>query len=233
MKRTASRTAHGRAALAAAVGTVTLSLGIALLPGVAAAQTMDCLEAGPQKSPAWALLSDAAKSRICAGQPAAERLLADQRDGADYDKRSRAAATPRVSSPSVAPINPTPAPSAMPRLADDEKTLVLMEEVRVPKQRQPEVRLTVSETSGLPQVQIAGESIAPPPTIVITCARGSRSVSLSDFASGHRRNVASYEVSESIARMARDESACHIALAGAAVPLPREMVSMVWSVGKD
>jgi hypothetical protein len=82
-------------------------------------------------------------------------------------------------------------------------------------------------------VQIAGESIAPLPTIVISCARSSRSVSLSTFASGRRRNVASYEVSASTAQMARDESACHIAVAGVVVPLPREMMAMVWSPGKD
>ena len=45
-----------------------------------------------------------------------------------------------------------------------------------------------------------GESIAPLSTIVISCARSSRSVSLSTFASGRRRNVASYEVSASMSR---------------------------------
>jgi hypothetical protein len=231
--KTEFRPSSCRAVLGAALGVTALTIGLALLPSGVAAQTTDCLEGGPQKTPAWALLSEAAKSRICAGQRPAAPWVADQQDGADYGQRWGAAANPGASSESVPPIHSMPAPSAVPRLADDEKTLVLMEEIRLPQQRQPEVRLTVSETSGLPEVQIAGERIAPPRTILITCARGSRSVSLSDFASGHRRNVASYEVSESIARMARDENACHLALAGAAVPLPREMVAMVWSPGKD
>ena len=124
----------------------------------------------------------------------------------------------------------TAAPSAVPRLADDEKSLVLMEEIRTPaRQRQPEVRLTTSETSGLPQVQIAGENVAPPRAILISCARGSRSVTLSSFVSGRRRNVASYDVDESVARMVRDERACRVAVAGVAVPLPAELVAMVWS----
>jgi hypothetical protein len=123
------------------------------------------------------------------------------------------------------------APSAVPRLVDDEKTLVLMEETRAPaRQRQPEVRLTTSETSGLSQVQIAGENVAPPRTILISCARGGRSLALSSLVSGRRRNVASYDVNESVARMVRDERACHVRVAGVAVPLPAELVAMVWSV---
>ena len=55
-------------------------------------------------------------------------------------------------------------------------------------QRQPEVRLTTSETSGLPQVQIAGENVAPPRAILISCARGAAGpVTLSNFVSGRRR----------------------------------------------
>lgn len=231
---TGSRPTRCRAALGAALGVTALTIGIALFPGRVAAQTtLDCLKGGPQNTPAWALLSEAAKSRICAGEPSADQRVADQRDGTDYGKRWSAVVNPEAARQSAPPMHPTPAASAMPRLADDEKTLVLMEEIRAPQPRQPEVRLTVSETSGLPQVQIAGESIAPLPTIVISCARGSRSVSLSAFASGRRRNVASYELSASTAQMARDESACHIAVAGVVVSLPREMVAMVWSPGKD
>jgi hypothetical protein len=223
-----------RAALGAALGVTTFAIGIALFPRVVAAQTtLDCLGGGPQNTPAWALLSEGAKSRICAGQPSVDRRVADQRDGADDGQRWSAVVNPEASRQSAPPMHSTPTPSAMPRLADDEKTLVLMEEIRAPQPRQPEVRLTVSETSGLPQVQIAGASIAPLPTIVISCARGRRSVSLSAFATGPRRNVASYEVSTSTAQMARDESTCHIAVAGVVVSLPREMVAMVWSPGKD
>jgi len=116
---------------------------------------------------------------------------------------------------------------------DDEKTLVLMEEIRAPvRQHQPEVRLTTSETSGVPPVQIAGD-VAPPRTILISCARGSRSLALSTLVSGRRWNVASYDVDEGVARMVRDERGCHVRLAGVAVPLLAELVAMVCPVSSD
>src|SRR5262249_44060889 len=153
--------------------------------------------------------------RICSGQLSADAGVR-RSEAAAYDEPWRGIANAAGSSASAPPAYaPTPAPSARPRLADDEKTLVLMEEIQIPaQQRQPEMRLTTSETTGLPQVQIAGENVTPPRTILISCARGSRSVTLSSFVSGQRRNVASYDVNESVARMVRDERACHIAVAG-------------------
>jgi hypothetical protein len=35
-------------------------------------------------------------------------------------------------------------------------------------------------------------------------------------------------VRENIAKMARDEAGCHIALGRTVLPLPRDMVSIVW-----
>src|SRR5262245_39114882 len=58
-----------------------------------------------------------------------------------------------------------------------------------------------------PKVQVAGASIAPRPTIAISCSRSRRSISLSNFSPGPLRNVASYEVREDIARMAREQNA--------------------------
>ncbi len=230
MEHTGSRPTSPRTAIGAGLAATVIALGIAVFPGRASAVT-DCVD-GPDKTPAaWALLSDAAKSGICSGQQPADAGVRPPEAEAAYDKSWRAIANAAGSSEAAPPAHaPMPAPSAWPRLANDEKTLVLMEEIRISaQQRQPEVRLTTSETSGLPQIQIGGENFAPPRTIHISCARGSRSVTLSSFVSGQRRNVASYDVNESIARMVRDERACHIAIAGVAVPLPAEMVAMVWS----
>lgn len=214
---------------AIALTAMVIASGIAVLPGRVSAVT-DCLD-GPEKAPAWALLSDGAKSRICSGQQPADTAVRRREAVALPDKSSDAIAAAATSSAGVPFGNVgTAAPSAVPRLADDEKTLVLMEEIRAPApQRQPEVRLTTSETSGLPQVQIAGENVAPPRAILISCARGSRSVTLSSFVPGRRRNVASYDLDGSVARMVREERACRVAVAGVAVPLPAELVAMVWS----
>ena len=214
---------------AIALTAMVIASGIAVLPGRVSAVT-DCLD-GPEKAPAWALLSDGAKSRICSGQQPADTAVRRREAVALPDKSSDATAATATSSADV-PFGDVrrAAPSAVPRLADDEKILVLMEEIRAPsRQRQPEVRLTTSETSGLPQVQIAGENVvAPPRAILISCAWGSRPVTLSNFVSGRRRNVASYDVDESVARMVREERACRVAVAGVAVPLPSELVGMVW-----
>ena len=215
---------------AIAVTAMVIASGIAVLPGRVSAVT-DCLD-GPEKTPAWVLLSDAAKSRICSGDQAADTAVRGRQAAALPDKSWHVITHTKASS-ADAPSGhaSTAAPSAVPRLVDDEKTLVLMEEIRAPaRQRQPEVRLTTGETSGVPQVQIAGEDVAPPPTILISCARGSRSLALSSLASGRRRNVASYDVNESVTRMVRDERACHVRVAGVVVPLPAELVAMVWSV---
>ena len=226
MKQTRFHPGSRRTAIA--VTAMVIASGIAVLPGRVSALT-DCLD-GPEKTPAWALLSDGAKSRICSGQQPADTAVRRREAVALPHKSWDAIAAPHRAPTCPPAMSSTAAPSAVPRLADDEKSLVLMEEIRTPaRQRQPEVRLTTSETSGLPQVQIAGENVAPPRAILISCARGSRSVTLSSFVSGRRRNVASYDVDESVARMVRDERACRVAVAGVAVPLPAELVAMVWS----
>jgi hypothetical protein len=224
-----TRVHPGTRLTAIALTAMVIASGIAVLPGRVPAVT-DCLD-GPEKAPAWALLSDGAKSRICSGQQPADTAVRRREAVALPDQSPDASAATATSSADV-PFGDvvTAAPSAVPRLADDEKTLVLMEEIRAPApQRQPELRLTTSETSGLPQVQIAGENVAPPRAILISCARGRRSVTLTSFVPGRRRNVASYDLDGSVARMVREERACRVAVAGVAVPLPAELVAMVWS----
>jgi hypothetical protein len=88
--------------------------------------------------------------------------------------------------------------------------------------------LGTTEKSGSARIQIAGEGIAPLPTIAIACSWSWRSIPLSEFSQEPHRGVASYEVHESIAVMVRDEASCHIALAGAVLPLPRDMLALVW-----
>jgi hypothetical protein len=114
-------------------------------------------------------------------------------------------------------------------LTGDGRTLVLVDEVRAPtSQRQPEIRLSTNENTGAPEVQVAGAGIVARPTITIACGWSRRSISLSNFSQGPLRNVASYDVPESIASMVRHEADCRIALPHSIVPLPRDMVSIVW-----
>jgi hypothetical protein len=119
--------------------------------------------------------------------------------------------------------------AARPRLIDEGRTLVLLEEVRAPaSERQPEVRLVTSERTGGAQVQMAGAGLSPQPAIAVACAWSRRSIPLSDFTHGPLRNVASYDVDESIARMVRTGTDCRIALGRASIALPPEMVPIVW-----
>ena len=167
---------------------------------------------------------------ICNQQEAMDRTKEEDRRDEVAQKHGRDVASRSVSSSTIAPISATPTALAMtPRLTDDGRTLVLMDEVRAPShQRQPEIRLGTNENTGAPQVQVAGASIAPRSTIAISCSRSRRSISLSNFSPGPLRNVASYEVHEDIARMARDEAGCHIALGRTVLPLPRDMIPIVW-----
>jgi hypothetical protein len=206
--------APSRTVLGGAVRAVTLTIVLALTSNgtSAVAQTSECLELGPRKSPSWALLAEASKREICAQQEAVNE------------------ATRPVSASTIPPVSAgTPTLAPKPRLIDDGRTLILADEVRAPtNQRKPEIRLSTNETTGVPQVQVAGAGIAPLPTIAITCAWSRRSISLSDFSQGPLRNVASYDVHESIARMVRHETDCRISLAGSILPLPRDMVTIVW-----
>jgi hypothetical protein len=117
-------------------------------------------------------------------------------------------------------------------LTADGRTLVLVDEVRAPtSQRHPEIRLSTNENTGAAEVQVAGAGIVALPTIAIVCGWSRRSIALSTFSQGPLRNVASYDVPESIASMVRHETDCRIALPRSIVPLPRDMVSIVWPTG--
>jgi len=205
-------------ALRATMGAVILTVVLALGPhGMSAmAQTSECLEAGPSNSPSWALRADASKREICSQREAAEREPAR-----------------RVSTSTIGPVGAGTSPLAGKLgLTGDGRTLVLVDEVRAPtSQRQPEVRLSTNENTGAPEVQVAGAGIIPLPTIAIACGLSRRSISLSHFSQGPLRNVASYDVPETIATMVRHEADCRIALPHSIVPLPRDMVTIVWPTG--
>ena len=233
MRQTHTHLARSRAVLGATTRAITLTILLALVPhgAGAGAQTNECLESGLYRSPSWALLSEASKQMICNQQEAMDRTKEEDRRDGVAQKHGRDVASRSVSSSTITPISaPSTALLPMtPRLTDEGRTLVLMDEVRAPShQRQPEIRLGTNENTGAPQVQVAGASIAPHPTIAISCSWSRRSISLSNFSPGALRNVASYEVRENIAKMARDEADCHIALGRTVLPLPRDMLSIVW-----
>lgn len=116
-----------------------------------------------------------------------------------------------------------------PRLTEDGRTLVLVDEVRAPtSKRQPEIRMGTNENSGAPQVQLAGASLAPAPDIAISCGWSRRSIPLTQYSEGPLRNVASYRVPPEIANMVRQDDRCHITLSGGVLPLPSDMVAIVW-----
>ena len=232
MRQTHMHLARFSALLGATTRAITLTILLALGPhgAGAGAQTNECLESGPYRSPSRALLSEASKQMICNQQrrwTGRRRRIAATGVPSSTGAMSQAGRYPPQQSLRSAPRRL--ALPMTPRLTDDGRTLVLMDEVRaLSHQRQPEIRLGTNENTGAPQVQVAGASIAPHPTIAISCSWSRRSISLSNFSPGPLRNVASYEVRENITRMARDEAGCHIALGHTVLPLPRDMVSIVW-----
>ena len=129
MKQTRFHPGSRRTAIA--VTAMVIASGIAVLPGRVSAVT-DCLD-GPAKTPAWALLSDGAKSRICSGQQPADTAVR-RREAVALPHQSWDAIAATAASSADVPSGhvSTAAPSAVPRLADDEKSLVLMEEIRTP-----------------------------------------------------------------------------------------------------
>lgn len=210
-----------------------LALALTQHGAIAVAQTRECLDSGPRRSPSWVLLADASKQTICARQDALDRRREEERQREAYRKRWRDAANGAVVPFTVIPISAGPAGRApQPRLSDDGTTLVLMEEVRAPANRlQPEITLGTAEATRSARIQVAGEGIAPLPAVAIACPWSRRSISLSGFSRESQRSVASYDVDESIARMVSSEPRCHVALAGAMFPIPRDLAAIVWPAG--
>jgi len=217
----------GLAVAMSAVG-IAIVLTAALPPARAVAQTDECLEFGPRRSASWALLAEAAKREICAREVVARAAVGDP-DAQTVRASTRASAGVQGGQAnSATPARPSTAPGT-PRLIDDGRTLVLVDEVRAPSnRRQPEVRLGTNEASGSPRVEIAGAGVSPLPRVTIACSWSRRTIELTQFTEGRLRNVASYEVDESIARMVRTGSDCRVALGNSIVPLPGDLISVVW-----
>jgi hypothetical protein len=175
------------------------------------------------------LLTDAAQRLMCARQSAMARQREEERQDEIYRKRWRDAANRSVSPVAVTPIVAWSPEMFSPHVSDDRRTLILVDEVSAPvRDRRPEISLGTDERSGSARVRIAGAGIAPLPAIDIACAWSRRSIPLTEFSDASRRSVASYQVDESIAGMARSERGCRLALAGTFLPLPRELVLVVW-----
>jgi len=205
------------------------AFGLVVCAAAATAETRDCMALGPHKNPSWALLSEESRHRICAQQETLARQREDELQDERYRKRWRDAANRSVLAVTATPIAIWPIAAITPHVSDDLSTLVLMDEVLSPaRDRQPEVSLGTDARRGTPRITIAGDGIAPLPAIDIGCTWSRRSIALTDFAREPRRAVASYEVGESVAGIVRSERTCHLALAGAVLPLPRELVQVVW-----
>ena len=212
----------------AAIPAIAITIALAVTGPVAMAQTSECLELGPTKSPTWALRAEASKREICAREAVASAAVGDP-DAQTARASTRASAGAEgVRANGATPARPSTTPGA-PRLIDDGRTLVLVDEVRAPSDRRhPEVRLGTNEASGAPRVEIAGAGVSPLPSMTIACSWSRRTIALTQFTEGRLRNVASYEVDESIARMVRSGSDCRVALGNSIVPLPGDLISVVW-----
>ena len=212
----------------AAIPAIAIATALAVTGPIAVAQTSECLELGPTKSPTWALRAEASKREICAREAVASAAVGDLDAQAARASARASAGAEGVQANGATPARPSPAPGA-PRLIDDGRTLVLVDEVRTPSdRRQPEVRLGTNEASGAPRVEIAGAGVSPLPSMTIACSWSRRTITLTQFTEGRLRNVASYEVDESIARMVRTGSDCRVALGNSIVPLPGDLISVVW-----
>src|SRR5262245_7389775 len=217
-----------RASVSAAIPTVAITIALAASGPVAVAQTDECLEFGPRRSATWALLAEASKREICVREAVASSA-AGEPDGQIARAGTRASTGLHgVQANGATPARPGASPGT-PRLIDDGRTLVLVDEVRAPaSRRQPEVRLGTNEASGAPRVEIAGAGVSPLPGVTVACAWSRRTVALTQFTEGRLRNVASYEMDESIARMVRTGSDCRVALGSSIVPLPGDLIPVVW-----
>ena len=118
-----------------------------------------------------------------------------------------------------------------PRLTDEGRTLILLDEVREPQEkRQPGITLTGNPMTGGRQVRIAGHGIAPLREIAAGCGTRSWRVGLSDFRETPETNVATYDVPGEVVIQLLNSPECALLIAGARIVIPRELVSVVWAL---
>jgi hypothetical protein len=117
-----------------------------------------------------------------------------------------------------------------PRLIDDRKTLVLLEEISEPNgARQPQIDVGTDPTSGNPQVRIGGRGMKEAPNLSIVCGSASDRLWVSSFAETGGRHVAKYAVAGETAAAILASPPCHLMILGVQLPIPQKLLSEVWS----
>jgi hypothetical protein len=124
---------------------------------------------------------------------------------------------------------PAPVVGTKPRLSRDRGTLVLLEEVRAPRaRRQPEIALRVDPTTGARQITVGARGMRRLAKIRVGCEAGPRELALSAFSQTPGRNTATFVVPADLATSVLASSSCYLGVAGALVPLPRDLLPAVW-----
>ena len=124
---------------------------------------------------------------------------------------------------------PGPVVGTKPRLSQDRRTLVLLEEVREPgAPRQPEIALKVDATTGARLITVGARGMTRLSKIRIGCEAGPRELTLSAFSQTPDRNTATFMVPGELATAVLTASSCYLSVAGALIPLPRDLLPPVW-----
>ena len=133
----------------------------------------------------------------------------------------------------VFPLGSARVLAAGPRVTDQGHTLILLDEVREPQdKRQPRITLTEDRMTGGRQVRIAGHGIAPLREITTVCGGRNWRIGLSDFRQTPETNVATYDVPGDVVTQALNLPECSLLIAGARIPIPRDLVLAVWAPGQ-
>ena len=121
--------------------------------------------------------------------------------------------------------------AAGPRLVDEGRTLILLDEVREPQEkRQPGITLAGDRVTGGRQVRIAGHGITQLREIAAVCGGRNWQLRLSDFRQTPETNVATYDVPGDVVAQVLNSPECSLLIAGARIAIPRELVSAVWAL---
>ncbi len=187
---------------------------------------------GPFDDPRWALLDYGTKATICAQQQKMDkRDEKRQRDAAQEEALQRGLQQqPQPPLMLIPPPPPQPVLLAIqPSLTDDRKTLILLPEVRQPQEkRQPEISLSTDAVTKTQQINISGQGIQALSAIGLRCGDAQWSLPLGALSQSPEKNRATFPVSKEIAAKVLESPTCHVALAGALLPIPRDLLSVVW-----
>lgn len=119
--------------------------------------------------------------------------------------------------------------SIKPRFSPDRRTLVLLDEVRDPgAQRQPEIALKMDPTTSAREVTVSARGMSRLAKIRLGCEKGPHDLTLSAFSQTRDRNTATFVVPGEVATAVLAASSCYLSVAGAVIPLPRDLLPPVW-----